>query len=122
MVDITAQGILDRNNWTESQISLTNLEYLIDDVIDWVNLMTGASISAMTGVAGSKTVTVSRNENATLKMLLPLIVRAYLDRGPSSSAGGLSVAVIATDPQTGQLRPMVRQALQMLRGRSFERV
>lgn len=122
MVAITAQQILDENNYTESQITKTNLEYLIDNTINWVNLMAGTSIDNMTGTAESKTVTVTSNQAAVLKFLIPLVLRAYLDRGPSASVGNTSISIVAVDPQTGQLRPMYKMALQMLRGRSFERV
>lgn len=122
MVAITAQQILDENNYDEAQISKTNLEYLIDNCINWVNLVAGQSMSNMSGTAGSKTVTVTSNQSAVLKFLIPLIVKAYLDRGPNASVATVSVGVIAVDPQTGQFRPMYKLALQMLRRRSFERV
>lgn len=122
MVAVTADLVRNSNNYDIGAISDTDLEYLIDECIRWVNLMAGQSMSTMTGVAGAKTVTLTDNQYAVLGMLIPLRVKARLERGAGGGVGSLSMGAVTSDPETGQLKPMVRMALQMLRGRSFERV
>jgi len=44
-----AQRILDENNYTIEDVTITNLEYLIQNAIDYVNLRAGTSIADLTG-------------------------------------------------------------------------
>ena len=122
MVTVTAQQVMYETNYSEEQIRKEDLESLIDNCIRWINLMAGQSMSLMAGVAGAKTTTVTDNQYAVLIFLVSLVVKANLNRGSTAAVGGLSVGVAATDPQTGQMKPMYKAALQMLRGRGFDRV
>ena len=79
MVSVTAATVLARNHYgstdfdpaTSSRnetVSYTNVEYIIDDAIDFINSEAETTISQLAGMAGAKTVTVSRNQNAALKL------------------------------------------------------
>jgi hypothetical protein len=83
MTEITAATMLARFNYKSTDFdpdddedtSLTNVEYIIDDVIDYINLIAGTSISNLSGTSPDKTVTVTGPQNAAIKMLLPLMLR-----------------------------------------------
>jgi hypothetical protein len=122
MATITAQLILDENNYTDGDITLTNLEYLIDNAINYVNLQTGLSISNLSGTAESKTVTVTSNESTVIKSLTVLMVRAYKDRGPNMGLSGLSVATLTSDPQYSLFIKIVDDGIKRLCGQNFDRV
>lgn len=61
-VSAIAQRVLDENNYTIGDITLTNLEYLIDNAIDHVNSEAGTSIADLAGSATAKTITGSEAE------------------------------------------------------------
>lgn len=121
MATVTAQRVLDENNYTVSDISLTNLEYLIDNVIDYINLETGLSISNLSGTAGSKSVTVTSGQSPIIKLLSALMIRAYKDRGPQSSIAGFSVVAVLADPQYQLFKELTDKGINRLRGHSFVR-
>ena len=86
MVDLTAETVLAQNGYTEyddttdpdnptGDFTLTVVEYVIDDCIDTVNLLAAQSMSAMAGVAESKTVTITRAQAPAVKMLISLVLR-----------------------------------------------
>jgi hypothetical protein len=84
MVDLTAETILAQNGYTEADGSAdpptgdftkTVVEYVIDDCIDTVNLLAAQTMSAMTGAAESKTVTITRAQAPAVKMLISLVLR-----------------------------------------------
>lgn len=120
MTVITAQLIKDRNN--KADMNSIDVEYLIDDTIDTINLEAGTSISNMTGVAGSKTVTVTANESAVIKPLVALMLKAFSDQSPNVAVGGLSVSTMLQDPQYALFNQLWKRGINWLRGRSFERV
>jgi len=115
MATITAQIILDENNYAVSDISLANMGYLIDNAINYTNLVCGTSISNL--VAGS--VTVTAGEAAVVKTLSAMLLRAYVDRGPNASVGGLVVTSVIADPQYSLFQGLLKEGLDRLRGRSF---
>jgi len=122
MATITAQQILDETGYTAANhISLTNLEYLIDNAINYINSEAGLSISNLSGAAGSKTVTVTNAQAPIIKMLSKLFIRAYVDMGPNVAVGGLAVSTLTSDPQYALFLPLITQGINRLRGRSFER-
>ena len=113
-----AQRVLDENNYATSDITTTKLEYLIDNVIDYVNLLTGRTISHVSG----NNLTADYDEIMVVKTLSALMIRAYKDRGPQATAGGaLNIAVVVADPQYNLFTKLVNQAINRLRGRSFVR-
>lgn len=111
-----------RTGYDDTYITNTNLEYLIDDAINYVNLEAGTSISNLSGVAGSKTVTVTAAQGAVVIPLITLCMRAYKDKGPSSSTQGLSVTAIVSDPQYKLEMMMLKSGIRKLCGSGFERV
>lgn len=127
MADITAQTLLDRNNWattdinTDATTAKTRVEYLIDDAIDYINGEAGTSMSNMSGAAGSKSVTVTSAQAPIVRALAALLVRAYLDKGPNVSVGGMGVSAIVSDPEYKVHMMMIMQGISRLRGRSFVR-
>ena len=115
MATLTAQNLLDANNYTVSDVSLINTELLIDQATRWVSLMTGRSIGAMGGTAGSKTVSMEDDELAVVSPLAALMVRAYVDRGPNTAISNLSVSTVVADPQYSLFKELVFQGLPALR-------
>jgi hypothetical protein len=114
MATITAQNILDENNYTVADISLVNLAALIDNAINYVNLRAGLSMT--TTVGGS--VTLTGNQSVVVKLLSTLMLRAYLDRGPNTGLGGLSVNSVITDPQYALYSAMIEAGILSLTGSS----
>jgi len=121
MVTLTAQDILDENNYTEAEISKLKVEAFIDNAINYINLNTGLAISNMSGTAGSKTVTLTNKQAPVVKALASLYVRAYVDHGPQVSVSGLSSSIVDSDPQLSLLREVYEQGVKVLCGRGFER-
>jgi len=121
MATITAQQILNETGWVTTDISKTNLEYLIDKAINYINGETGLSISNMSGEAESKTVTVTSAQAPVVKAWTELLVRAYINKGPSASLSAMSVTEAVSDPHYKIMVKMANQGINRLRGRSFER-
>jgi hypothetical protein len=123
-VSAIAQRILDENNYTTTtaNISLTKLEYLIDNAIDYVNLQTGTSITDLAGSAESKTLTGTENEVNVVKTLSSLMLRAYVEKGPNVGIQSISVSVVSTDPHFRLFWQLFLDGLDRLRGKGFERV
>ncbi len=109
-----AQRILDENGYTTSDISLTNLEYLIDNAIDTVNLRAGTSIADLSGSAGSKSITGTESEILVVKELTVLLLRAYKDRGPNVSVAGLTASAVLNDPQYAYFSEAVKEDIRRL--------
>jgi len=130
LVEITAAKVLGRFHYkttdfdpdgTDETTSYTNVEYIIDDVIDFVNLEAGTSISSMTGTSPNKTVTVTNDQNAVIKMLLPIVLRDTLvSYSKSSSLGPASISE-SVSQQSVDFLELFQQALNRLRGVSFQR-
>ena len=120
-VSSIAQRILDENNYDTEDMSLINLEYNIDNVIDYVNAETGASIAYLSGTAASKSLTCDREYLPAIKLLSALMVRASQDRGPTASAGPLNVASVLADPQYKLFTSIINRTLNRCTGRSFMR-
>ena len=130
MVSLTAARTLARNYYESTDFdpdadettSYTNVEYLIDDLIDWVNTEAGTSISSMSGTAGEKTVTLTAAQNAVISMILPVLLRDTKYRINNSSGLGpasVSESIGGMDTSSKQL---FYKALKRLRGVSFVQV
>ena len=118
MVTITADLMQSRTGYGDTYITNTNLEYLIDDAIDYVNLEAGTSISNL----AASTVTVTASQAAVLIPLIKLLMRAYKDKGPTSNISSMSVSAVINDPQYKLNMYLLKKGIDRLRGRSFERV
>lgn len=114
MTTITSQGILDENNYTIADITLVNCALLIDNAINYVNLRTGLSM----GTTAGGSVTLTGNQSVVVKIAATLWVRAYVDRGPNTAVGGLSVTSIINDPQYQFLSNMLEAGILALTGTS----
>lgn len=117
MVVITAAQILLENNYTTADISATNLGYLIDNAIDYVNLEAGTNISNLVG----GTVTVTSAQAVVLKPLIALMLRAYKEKGPQVGVAGLNVMAVISDPHYSVNKMLLQQGLNRLRGRGIYR-
>ena len=117
MATITAQNILDENNYTTSDISLVNTELLCNNAINYINLRTGLSISNM----ATQTVTVTNNQAPIIVMLTGLLIKAYKDRGPNIAIGGLGVSTVIQDPQYQLFKDMIDSGINSLSARSWLR-
>lgn len=111
MTTLTAAIILARYHYKSTDFdtaatadettSLTNAEYIIDDVIDYINLIAGTSISNLSGTAGTKTTTVTNDQNAAIKLLLPLMLKdAKYKTNDNSTLGpaGVSATLNSQNP------------------------
>lgn len=123
MVTVTniATQILNENNYTTNDITATNLEYLIDNAIDYVNMETATSIADLSGSAGTKSITGTEAEIITVKAGSVLMLRAYKDRGPNTGLGNMSISTVIADPQYAFFSELFKMSLNRLRGRSIER-
>ena len=113
-VENIAQRILDENSYTVSDISLTNLEYLIDNAIDTVNLRAGTTIADLTGSAADKDIVGTESEVLVVKELTVLLIRAYKDRGPNVSIGELTASQVLADPQYDLFTKSVKEDIERL--------
>ena len=119
MVTVTniATQVLNENNYSTTDITAINLEYLIENAIDYVNLEAGTSIADLSGGAGSKSIVGTEAEIFTVKTVTVLMIRAYKDRGPNSGLGPMSVATVIGDPQYSLFKDLIEKSLNRLRGR-----
>jgi hypothetical protein len=115
VVAAIAQRILDENNY--ASLSLPNVEYIVDNAIDYVNLEAGTSIAVLDGTTPAKTLSGTRDEIIVVKSLSALMVRAYCDRGPNTGIGSLSVTTVMTDPQYNLLTKIVERGIARLKGK-----
>lgn len=106
-----SQRILDENGYVLTDIpnlTLTILEYKIDDAIVWVNLTAGVSISALSGSAGSKSLTATDEQNLIIKWLTNAMIRAYLEKGAQNSIAGLNVSIVVNDSDSSTTKMMLK--------------
>jgi hypothetical protein len=92
MVTYTALIALGENGLTISDFTAVNTEYIIDRAIDYVNMRAQINIPALVGVAGVKTVTLTRNQSAVIGLLVTCMLRAakQTSLANSSSTSGSS--------------------------------
>jgi len=94
MVSVAYSDLQTVLNLTTNDISAANTETLIDWAIDLLNLYGNVSISNMSGVAGSKTVTLtSKQRGAVFFVARSIYYAGYMDPRPMS-VGGESVLPI----------------------------
>jgi len=132
MVSVTAASVLARNHYSSvdfdpatssrsETVSYTNVEYIIDDAIDFINSEAETSIPPMSGTAGSKTVTVSRNQNAALSLLLPVMLKEAKYKISTSGSLGPASASESVGSQDIIFKEMFWAALIRLRERDWSR-
>jgi len=127
MTDLTAATVLARFNYDSKDFdpdsdetqSYTNVEYIIDDVIDFINSEAGISVSNMAGVAGAKTVTVTGAQNAAIKLVLSVVLKETKYKLSTSSSLGPASISESVGSQDQIFRKMFWSSMNRLRGRSF---
>jgi hypothetical protein len=73
---LTAEIAIEKNGYVvDTDFSEINVEYQIDDLLDYINLLAETSIASMSGTAGSKSVTLSRDENAAVSIGIACMLR-----------------------------------------------
>jgi hypothetical protein len=100
--------------------TLTIVEYLIDDAIDYVNMQInpeadGGPIPSLSGTAESKSLGGTRSEQFCVKQVVSLLLRAFKDKGPSASLANLSVQQITSDPHYVITTSLMQGAIDRLR-------
>jgi hypothetical protein len=98
-----AQRILDENGYTLTDfknLTLTILEYKIDDAIDYVNLHAGISIADLTGSAETKSLVATEGQILVIKWLTNMMLRAYKEKGTQAGLGNLSLSYLVNDSDT----------------------
>lgn len=113
-----AQRILDENGYalTDFQnLTLTILEYKIDDAIDYVNLQGGTSIADLSGSAESKSITGTDGQILAVKWLTNLMLKAYKEKGVQAGISGLSVAYVLNDPDYKLSLMVIEKAIERLK-------
>lgn len=112
-----AQRVLDENGYALTDFSgltLTILEYKIDDAIDYVNLQTGLSIADLSGSAESKSITGTDGQILVVKWLTNMMLRAYKEKGTQVGMDGLSVAQAMNDSDTATTK-LIMGAIERLK-------
>lgn len=113
-----AQRILDENGYVLTEFSgltLTILEYKIDDAIDYINLQTGKSIADLSGSAESKSITGTGGEILAVKWLTNLMLQAYLEKGGQVGLAGLSVTYVLNNPDYQASTMVFEKAIERLK-------
>jgi len=113
-----AQRILNENGFVLTDfpnLTLTILEYKIDDAIDYVNLQAGTSIVDLAGTAESKSITGTDGEILIVKWFTNLMLKAYKEKGEQVGIGPLSVTYIINDPDYKTSMMIVEKAIERLK-------
>ena len=126
MTTLTAAIVLERFDLTTADFSAVATEYLIDDVIDYINLEAGTSISNLAGVAGAKTVTVTSGQNAAIKLILSLMLKDVKAMATSTSQtlGQMSMSESISESVSQAsigVQGMIDKALKRLTGMALKR-
>ena len=96
MVSVTYSAFHSVMNLTIGDIPAVNTENLLDWAIDTINLYGNTAISNMTGVAGSKTVTLTSRQRGAVFILAKFLYPSY--RGPKDKISVDGVSIQSVDP------------------------
>ena len=113
-----AQRVLDENGLTLAKLpglTLTILEYKIDDAIDYVNLQAGLTIADLTGDAESKSITATDGQILAVKWLSNLMLKAFKEKGKQVGIAALSVTYIVNDPDYKMSMMILEKAIERLK-------
>ena len=113
-----AQRILDENGLALTDfpnLTLTILEYKIDDAIDWISLQAGLTIADLSGTAGAKNITATDGQILAVKWLTNLMLKAYKEKGEQVGISGLSVTYVLNDPDYKMSMVIIENAIQSLK-------
>jgi len=112
-----ATAILNENGYQLADLTnltLTLLENKIDEAIDYVNLMAGTSIAALSGTAEAKSFVYTRGENVPVKQLVNLMLQAYNEKGTQGGLGPLSISYVQANPDYALSWNLVEKAIAKL--------
>ena len=102
-----------------------HIEAFMEAVISHINAETGASLPHFrddgVNAAGSKVVSITDAQEPAFLAGAALMLRAYNEKSPNLNLGAMGLTVITTDPHYKVWNKMLTQAINRLRGRSFER-
>lgn len=132
MVTVTniATRILDENGWQLSDLpqnssgstyTLTQLEYLIDNAIEYINIRLLPSedgpINSLSGTAGSKSLTGTRAEVFCVKQAVSIITRTMKEMGQNISLDSLSLSQSqsSSDPHYANTARMLKECINDLK-------
>lgn len=129
MVTLTASSVLARFFYKSTDFdpnenettSLTNVEYIIDDVIDFINSEAEVNIPQMSGTAGLKTVTVTRQQNAAIKLVLGVILKESKYKTSTSSSLGPASISESVGSQDSIFKEMFWAAIERLKEHDWTR-
>ena len=113
-----AQRILDENGYAVydfASLTLTILEYKIDDAIDYLNLQAGLSIADLAGSAESKSITATDGQILVVKSLTNLMLKAYKEKGSQIGIGGLSIIHVMENPDFKVSSMMIKHLIERLK-------
>ena len=122
-----ATRILDENGWqltdlpknsSGSTYTATQLEYLIDNAIQYINIELtpeeDGPISVLSGTAGSKSLSGSQAEVFCVKQAVSLMIRAIINKGANVSLADMSISHMTTDPHYTNTKRMLDRCISKL--------
>jgi len=112
-----AQRILDENGYSLTDFSgltLTILEYKIDDAIDYINLQAGLSMADLSGSPESKSITATDGQIVVVKWLTNLFLQAYKDKGTQVGIQGTNITQVVNNADF-QVSTMITKAIERLK-------
>lgn len=113
-----AQRVLDENGYVLTEFSgltLTILEYKIEDAIHYINSQAGLTIADLSGSAESKSITGTDGQILAIKWLTNLMLQAYLEKGSQVGAGGLSLTYVLNNPDYQASVMVVKDMIERLK-------
>jgi len=116
-------GLLIQSEFSTT-VAVTDIEVIVDSAIDTVNSDAGTSIGYMTGVAGSKTITVTGAQAAAIKPMVAMKLVSRATSGASSSSytlGGIGSSQSASSSSGDVNADQYERAISALCGRAFKR-
>jgi hypothetical protein len=113
-----AQRILDENGYSLTDftgLTLTILEYKIDDAIDYVNAEAGTTIAALTGTAETKSFVYTAPENLAVKGLVNLMLKAYKEKGQQVGIQSMSLSYLESNPDFALSMQVLKDMIERLK-------
>jgi len=84
-----------------TEVAAATIEYIIDSSIDMVNADASVAISAMSGTAGSKTVSMTGAQAAAVKACIAMKLASRVTAGSSSTSTTLGPFSTSTSSSSG---------------------
>lgn len=112
-----ATQVLNQNNYTTSQCSAINVEKIMNLAIEYINLIGDTDIAQIASPDGTKSLVGTKAENYCIQLVTAMMIRAYIDRGPSVNMATLNVATTINEPQYATFKSQIDDAIKKLRSR-----